>query len=141
MTRFTKFAWFVLLYNLFVILWGAFVRATGSGAGCGSHWTFFNGEVIPQAPVVETLIEFTHRISSGLALLLVLGMVVWAWRIFPKSHPVRFGAGISLLFEITEALVGALLVRFEWVADDVSMGRVVSISVHLLNTFLLVASR
>lgn len=140
LTKFAKYAWGVLGYNLLVILWGAYVRATGSGAGCGSHWPLCNGEVIPRAPGIETLIELTHRLTSGLAFLLVLGMLVWALRAHPKGSNVRLGAWLSMFFIFTEALVGAGLVLFEWVADDVSSGRVVSISVHLVNTFLLLAA-
>jgi heme A synthase len=139
-TRFSIYSWSVLVYNLGVILWGAYVRATGSGAGCGSHWPLCNGEVIPRAPQIETVIEFSHRLSSGIAFVLVLVMFVWAFRAFPKGHPVRLGASMSLLFITTEALVGAGLVLFEWVADDASTGRAVSMAVHLINTFLLLAS-
>jgi heme A synthase len=138
--RFAKYAWGVLVYNLAVILWGAFVRATGAGAGCGNHWPLCNGEVIPRAPQAETLIEFAHRLSSGLALLLVVVSLVWAWRAYPKGHPVRLGVILSMIFMITEALVGAALVLFEWVAYDASLERVFSISIHLVNTFLLLAS-
>ncbi|MFN8454080.1 MAG: COX15/CtaA family protein [Anaerolineae bacterium] len=74
--RFAKYVWTVLAYNLAVILWGAFVRASGSGAGCGSHWPLCNGEVIPRTPQMETLVEFTHRLTSGLALLLVIGLTI-----------------------------------------------------------------
>jgi len=81
-SRFSVYSWGVLAYNIAVILWGAFVRATGSGAGCGAHWPTCNGDIIPRAPQIETIIEFVHRISSGLTLLLVAILVVWAWRIF-----------------------------------------------------------
>ena len=74
MTRLARFAWLVLAWNVVVILWGAFVRATGSGAGCGAHWPLCNGELVPRAPALETMIEFTHRATSGLALLLVLAL-------------------------------------------------------------------
>jgi len=137
--RFAKYAWFVLIFNLGVILWGAYVRATGSGAGCGSHWPLCNGEVIPRSNQIETLVEFTHRLSSGTAFLLVAIMLVWAWRIYPKSHRVRRGAIFSMVFMTTEALVGAGLVLFELVADDTSTARALSISVHLINTFILLA--
>ena len=136
----TKFAWFTLAFNILVILWGAYVRATGSGAGCGSHWPTCNGEVVPRAPAVETVIEFIHRATSGIALLLVLALLVWFWRSFPKGHPARRGAGLSAVFILLEALVGAMLVLNSWVAGDVSVGRVISQGVHLLNTFLLLAS-
>lgn len=140
MNRFAKFCWGVLAYNIAVILWGAYVRATGSGAGCGSHWPTCGGEIIPRPQSVETLIEFAHRASSGLALLAVLGMFVWAFRTYPRRHTVRLGASLSLLFIITEALVGAGLVLFGWVARDTSAARALSMAVHLVNTFLLLAS-
>ncbi|MEX1020027.1 MAG: COX15/CtaA family protein [Litorilinea sp.] len=138
LSRFAIFAWGVLAYNLFVIVWGAFVRATGSGAGCGSHWPLCNGEVIPRAPQIETLIEFSHRITSGLALFAVLGMVIWAWRRYAPGHPVRLGALLSLIFIIIEALVGAGLVLLEYVAHSVSLARAYWMAGHLINTFILV---
>jgi len=140
LNRYAKFAWGVLVYNLLVILWGAYVRATGSGAGCGSHWPLCNGEVIPRTPVLETLIEFGHRLSSGVALILVLMLFIWAFRKYSKGDTVRLGAVLSIIFIITEALVGAGLVLFEWVANDASIGRALSMGVHLVNTFLLLAA-
>jgi heme A synthase len=139
LSRFAKYAWFVLLFNLGVILWGAYVRATGSGAGCGSHWPLCNGVVIPRSQQIETMVEFTHRATSGIAFMLVLGMLVWAWRKFPRRHRIRKVALISMLFMITEALVGAGLVLLELVAENASIGRAFSISIHLINTFLLLA--
>ena len=139
LTRFAKYVWFVLAFNLGVIMWGAYVRATGSGAGCGSHWPLCNGEVIPRSDQIETMVEFTHRLSSGAAFLLVVGMLIWAWRIYPRGHRVCTGAIYSMVFMITEALVGAGLVLFELVADNTSSARALSISVHLVNTFILLA--
>lgn len=139
LSRFAKYAWFVLLFNLGVILWGAYVRATGSGAGCGSHWPLCNGVVIPRSQQIETMVEFTHRATSGIAFMLVLGMLVWAWRKFPRRHRIRKVALISMVFMITEALVGAGLVLLELVAENASIGRAFSISIHLINTFLLLA--
>ncbi|RPI30610.1 MAG: heme A synthase [Chloroflexota bacterium] len=140
LNSFAKFAWFTLAYNLAVILWGAVVRATGSGAGCGSHWPFCNGQVIPLAPRLETLIEFIHRLSSGLSLVLVAALFVWALRRYPRGAPPRLGAALSMVFILSEALVGAGLVLFGWVANDDSASRTVVISIHLVNTFLLLAS-
>jgi len=140
LNRFAKYAWGVLAFNIGVILWGAYVRATGSGAGCGSHWPLCNGEVIPIEPQIETVIEFTHRLTSAAALLLVIGMFVWARRAYPQGRIVRVGASLSLFFIITEALVGAGLVLFQWVALNDSLERVISMAVHLVNTFLLLAA-
>jgi heme A synthase len=138
--NFNSFAWFVLAYNQAVILWGAFVRATGSGAGCGRHWPLCNGEVVPRAPQTETIIEFTHRLTSGIAFLLVLAMLIWARRLFPSKHRVRQAAGWAMVFMISESLVGAGLVLFECVGGNISVARVIVMSVHLLNTHALLAA-
>lgn len=140
MHRFARYAWFVLAYNLAVILWGAMVRATGSGSGCGSHWPLCNGEVVPRAPAIATLIEFSHRLTSGIALLLVLGLVVAAIRSFSKPHAARFWAWASFAFILGEAAVGAGLVLFELVADDKSVARALFMGSHLINTFLLLGA-
>jgi heme A synthase len=140
LSRFAKFAWSVLAFNLLVILWGAYVRASGSGAGCGGHWPLCNGEVIPRTPTIATLIEYSHRLTSGLALVLVAVALLWAFRAYPAAHPVRRGAALSMFFMLTEALVGAGLVLLQYVADNQSLGRAVWISGHLINTFLLVAA-
>ncbi|GIV05590.1 MAG: cytochrome oxidase assembly protein [Fimbriimonadales bacterium] len=137
MTRFAKFAWFVLGLNVLVILGGAFVRATGFGAGCGSHWPTCNGQIIPLSGSLDTFVEFGHRLTSGLAFLLMVGMLVWAFRAYPRKHIVRFGALMSMVFMMVEALIGAGLVLFERVATDVSYARAVWMAAHLLNTFIL----
>lgn len=135
-----RFAWLVLGFNLVVILWGAYVRASGSGAGCGSHWPLCNGVVVPRAPTTATLIELTHRVTSGLALLLVVGLFAWARLARPAGHPARTGAGFALGFMIGEALLGAGLVLLALVATDASVRRVIALALHLFNTFLLVGS-
>lgn len=140
MKRFATLAWGILAYNLLVILWGAVVRATGSGAGCGSHWPLCQGEFVPRSPQVETLIEFSHRISSGLALISVVLLLVWAVRTLPTGHFARKGAWASMLFMISEALLGAALVLFEYVAFDQSVARAYWMAAHLVNTFLLLAA-
>ena len=134
-----SFAWLLTGYTVVVILWGAFVRATSSGAGCGSHWPLCNGEVIPHSPGVETLIELAHRLSSGLLGILVLALVIGAFRAYPRGHRVRKGAMWTLFFIVTESLLGAGLVTFEWVAANDSEERVYVMAFHLVNTFLLLA--
>ena len=136
---FARYAWGVLAINLGVILWGAFVRATGSGAGCGSHWPLCNGQVIPREPAVETLIELSHRLTSGLALLAVIALLIWARRAFPKGHGARWAAGWSMAFMVVEALVGAGLVLLEYTASNVSVARAYWMAGHLVNTFILLA--
>ena len=136
--RFARYAWGVLAYNLVVILWGAYVRASGSGAGCGSHWPLCNGTVVPRGPAAETMIELTHRATSGVALIAVVVLFVWARRSFSRGHVVRLGAALSLVFILVEAALGAGLVLFELVADDDSNFRAFSMIAHLTNTFILI---
>jgi cytochrome c oxidase assembly protein subunit 15 len=138
--RFPAFAWGVLIYNLAVILWGALVRATGSGAGCGGHWPLCNGQALPVIAQAATRIEFTHRMMSGVALIAVVALFIQAWRGFAKGHPARRWATWSLVLILTEALLGAALVLFGYVSKDQSSGRVVSLSLHLINTFALLAA-
>jgi cytochrome c oxidase assembly protein subunit 15 len=140
MRAFARFAWAVLVWNLAVVAWGAFVRATGSGAGCGQHWPLCNGVVLPRAPALATAIELTHRITSGISILLVVALVAWALRAFPRRHAARRAAIAAGILIVTEALVGAGLVLFGWVASDASLARGWVVAIHLVNTFLLLAA-
>lgn len=140
MTRFARASWTVVVYTVLTILWGAYVRATGSGAGCGRHWPLCNGEVVPQSPGTAMLIEFSHRITAGLSIVFVVALCVWAFRAHENGHPVRKAALASVAFGLGEAFVGALLVLYELVAHDQSMRRGVSSALHLVNTFFLVGS-
>jgi len=140
LNSYARFVWGVLVYNLGVVAWGAFVRATGSGAGCGDHWPKCDGEVIPRLESTEQVIEFTHRVTSGLALLAVVAMLVWAFRAYPKGHVVRAGAVLSMVLMVVEALLGAGLVLFQLVAENASWYRAFSMVAHLVNTFFLLGA-
>lgn len=137
LSRFAKFASFVVAYNVLVIIWGALVRASKSGDGCGSHYPLCNGEVIPLNPTLKTIIEFSHRATSGLALLFVLALVIWAFVAFKRKNPIRFYAALSLVMILFEAAIGAFLVKFEFVAGNVSVNRAVIMSLHLVSTLIL----
>jgi heme A synthase len=138
--RFATYAWFVLAFTVLVVLWGAFVRASGSGAGCGNHWPLCNGVVVPRAARVETLIEFSHRMTSGLSMLFVLGLIIWGFRLYGRGQAIRWGLVGAGVFILMEALIGAGLVLFGLTADNDSRARAISMALHLINTFLLMAS-
>ncbi|HWL86565.1 MAG TPA: COX15/CtaA family protein [Polyangiaceae bacterium] len=140
MPRFAKLAWALLAYNLLVIAWGAYVRASGSGAGCGAHWPLCNGEILPRTPGVEMLVELSHRISSGMSLVFGLALAIYAQRTYPRGAQVRRGAWTAFGLVCAEALIGAALVLFELVAHDQSMKRALSMALHLTNTFFLLAA-
>lgn len=140
LTRFATFAWGVLAYALVVILWGVVVRATGSGAGCGSHWPDCNGQILPALDELKTLIEFSHRLTSMAFGLLAIALVVGAHRVHPQGSPVRGAAWAGLLLTLVEGGIGRQLVVLELVADNASTARAAWMAGHLLNTFLLVAA-
>lgn len=135
-----RYAWFVVAYNILVILWGALVRATGSGAGCGNHWPLCNGQVVPLSPRVDTVIEFTHRCMTGGATFFVLGLLIWTFRTTVKGQAARAAAVASTVLLVNEAFLGALLVKLGYVTGNQSVGRVVVLSIHLSNTLFLLAA-
>ena len=142
LSAFAKYAWFALAYNLLVILWGVFLRASKSGDGCGQHWLTCQGEVIPSAPQLKTIIEYSHRIMSaldGLVMLVLLVWAIWIWyreRTVSSRSVMRFAIG-SFVFIITEALVGAGLVLTGNTAETLTASRPFWMAGHLINTFIL----
>jgi len=139
MKKFKTLLGFNACLTMFVIVWGAFVRATGSGAGCGSHWPLCNGEVIPVDPSLERIIEFTHRTTSGLLLITVLIMYFMSRSLFKTFRPdINTTTGQVTVFLILEALIGAILVIFGLVEYNDTVARAFMMGIHLINTFMLI---
>jgi cytochrome c oxidase assembly protein subunit 15 len=138
--RLAGYAWGVVAYNVLVILWGAVVRATGSGAGCGDNWPLCNGDFFPHHPRIATVIEFTHRSMTGVATFLVIGLVVWTFYATQRGHRARRAAVASVILLFTEALLGAVLVLGKFVGNNISTARVVMQSIHFTNTLLFLGS-
>jgi cytochrome c oxidase assembly protein subunit 15 len=135
-----RFAWAVLIYFVAVILWGTLVRATGSGAGCGDHWPLCNGTVMQHSPRVDTMIEFTHRITSGLSFFSAVGLLVWTFAGTTRGHLARAGSVWAVAFTLIEAILGALLVKLGLTAQSQSPLRAPYLALHLTNTLLLLAA-
>ncbi|GAA5514539.1 heme A synthase [Deinococcus carri] len=135
-----RLAWAALVYNVLVILWGAVVRLTGAGAGCGDHWPLCNGVVVPQSPQLHTVIEFSHRLTSGASGLLALGLIALAFRTAPRGHPARLGAVLTFVLILAEGLVGGAQVLLGLTADSTDPARGFVQGVHLANTFLLLGA-
>src|SRR6187551_827543 len=138
--RFARFARALLGYTLGVILFGAGVRITDSGAGCGQHWPTCNGEVLHLPKSLATLIELTHRLTSGVSMLAVLALLIGAFRLYPRGHVVRASAAFSFVMIVIEALLGMLIVLMRWVVHDASFGRIFALPLHLISTALLTAA-
>ena len=135
-----RFAWAVLAYFIAVILWGTLVRATGSGAGCGDHWPLCNGTVMQHSARVDTMIEFTHRITSGISFFSAVGLLVWTWIGTTRGHLARSAAAAAVAFTLVEAILGALLVKLGLTAQSTSPLRAPYLALHLTNTLLLLAA-
>ena len=139
---FTKATLFLLGYTFFIVLWGAWVRISHSGDGCGKSWPLCHGEILPKALGTSSAIsiEFFHRFTSGLYGILILGLFIWALRLFPSGHGARKGALLCVIFTLTEALIGAFLVLKGLVVENATPLRALSMGLHLINTFFLTGS-
>ncbi len=135
-----RFAWAVLAYFVVVILWGALVRATGSGAGCGDHWPLCNGTVMQHSPRVDTIIEFTHRLTSGISFFSAVGLMIWTFAGTIRGHLARAASVAAVAFTLIEAILGALLVKLGLTAQSQSPLRAPYLALHLTNTLLLLAA-
>jgi len=140
MSQVARFAWTALYWNVAVVLWGAYVRATGSGVGCGNRWPLCDGDVVGANASGQIIVEFTHRIANVASLLVVTGLVVWCWRVTKKGHWARYSAVLATVFLANEALLGAALVRLKHVGNDQSVGRILFLCLHFGNTLLLLAT-
>src|SRR5229473_2556802 len=140
MPQVARFAWTVLYWNVAVVLWGAYVRATGSGAGCGNRWPLCDGDVIGASAKAQTIVEFMHRITSVISLLMVTGLVVWCWRVTKKGDWARYSTVLAAALLANEALLGAALVLLKHVGNDQSVGRILFLCLHFGNTLLLLAT-
>lgn len=135
-----RFSWGVLAYFIAVILWGAVTRATGAGDGCGNHWPLCNGTVMQHSPSMDTLIEFTHRITSGISFFSVVGLMIWTFRATVRGHLARATSVASVVFTLIEAVLGALLVKLGLTAQSHSPLRAPYLALHFANTLLLIAA-
>ncbi|RRA47359.1 COX15/CtaA family protein [Acidipila sp. EB88] len=135
-----RYSWAVVAYNVLVILWGAVVRATGSGNGCGEHWPLCGGTMVQHWKTVASMIEYAHRATSGIAVIALVGLVAWCWRSAPRRHIARVFAATAAVLTFNEALLGALLVLLGHTGTDQSPMRAFWLSLHLANTLLLLAA-
>jgi cytochrome c oxidase assembly protein subunit 15 len=135
-----RFSWGVLAYFIAVILWGTLVRATGAGAGCGNHWPLCNGTVLQHSASINTLIEFTHRITSGISFFAAVGLLFWTFAGTVRGHLARAASVTAVVFTLIEAILGAFLVKLGLTAQNQSPLRAPYLALHLTNTLLLLAA-
>jgi cytochrome c oxidase assembly protein subunit 15 len=137
LNRLRPLLFLTVIYTLLVILWGAWVRISHSGDGCGDTWPLCHGQLIPMAERGKTWVEYAHRVMSGLYGILVILIYIWCRKLFPAGHRARKYAFWFLFFCIVEALLGANLVLFKLVGTDDSFFRALVIGIHQINSLLL----
>lgn len=137
---FQKYSAFLIGYCVVTILWGAFVRISGSGNGCGEHWPYCQGTLIPSDPSMKTWIEFFHRIKSGLFGILIGMQTAVAFYLYPAGHSLRKLTTAAIIITFIEALLGALLVIGGYVDADTSISRIAVMTLHLVNTLILLGT-
>ena len=127
-----------LVTSILSILAGAIVRATGSGDGCGASWPTCNGKVLPSLNTTSEIIEFSHRSISGILLIITLLLFI---KSKDQGTPSLHKRIINYLtfFVLLEALIGAVIVIYEWVGLNSSLPRIIAVPLHLVNTFALLA--
>ena len=140
MNLFKKYLIFLWFYSILVVVWGAWVRISNSGDGCGESWPLCNNLILPDTSNVHTLIEFIHRVSTGTYGVLILVLVLWAFKIFKPKHPVRKITVFVLSLTILEALIGAMLVMFGLVGENTGFSRLTVMSLHQVVSVLLTGS-
>lgn len=98
---------------LFVLIGGALVTKTGSGLGCGRSWPLCEGQLIPKNITPELLIEFSHRLVTGVAIIFVGLLSFIAWRHYQHVRETKFLVVMTIVFFILQSLLGAGAVLFE----------------------------
>ena len=120
-----------------LIVFGAVVRISGSGMGCGDHWPRCFGRWFPPLDQPTVVIEWTHRLIAAITVAMVALLVVVALR--KRGEPgvsgprgVLRAALLAAALVILQALLGMITVR---------MGNTAWATVaHLLNGALLLAA-
>lgn len=140
LSRFAKFTWFLLVYNLMVVAWGVYVRASQSGDGCGSRWPLCDGDSTPLMGDIGRMVELSHRVSTSISGVLAVILFFWACRAFAPGSPVRKGATLVLALTIFEGLIGMILVKFRLVTDNASAARAAAMAVHVISTYFLMGA-
>ena len=129
-----KLSLYGLVVSVFSIIAGAIVRATGSGDGCGASWPTCNGEIIPELDTPSELIEFSHRSVSGVLLIITLIIFVKSFKDEVPTLQKKIIWSLTF-FVLLEALIGAVIVIYEWVGMNSSAPRIIAVPLHLVNTF------
>ena len=98
------------------VVFGAIVRITGSGLGCGDNWPDCYGSLAPVHNAPTLLVEISHRYGAATLSLAIVAVAVAAW--LKRREPGVSGPGgvlrpslLAILLVIVAALFGAVTVK------------------------------
>jgi cytochrome c oxidase assembly protein subunit 15 len=98
------------------VVFGAIVRITGSGLGCGDHWPDCFGSFTPAHSGSTLLVEISHRYGAAALSLAIAALVVVA--LLKRNEPGVSGRGgvlrpslLAILLVVVAALFGAVTVK------------------------------
>ena len=135
---FKQYSLLVILFTLITIFWGLWVRLSLSGDACGDSWPLCNQKILPEN--TSALIEWIHRGTSGLCVILILILMILALKIYPKNHIVRKFSIAGFVLICLEAFIGAFLVLSGFVGLNTEEVRVWVLAFHLINSLLLMGA-
>ncbi len=126
------------------IVFGAIVRITGSGMGCGDHWPKCNGAWLPPHDRIDLIIEISHRYIALALSVVILALLIAA---FNRRHEAGVGGSggvlrpvlTSAVLVVIAALLGAVTVKME--LDPFIVAAHLSIAMSLLATLAVVLAR
>lgn len=101
------FSGFVTLGMMLVLIMGGTVTKTDSGDGCGTDWPLCHGKLIPTNPSVETMIEYSHRVVSGIEGLLIIALAIWTFIAVKHRVDVKIFAFLAFIFMLIQSIIGA----------------------------------
>jgi heme a synthase len=126
------------------IVFGAIVRITGSGLGCGNHWPKCAGQWFPPANRIDLIIEITHRyIALGLTIVVIALLVASLMKRHESgvsgTGGVLRAAILAAALVITAALLGAITVKMA--LNPFVIATHLTIAISLLATLAVAAGR
>jgi heme A synthase len=111
-----KLGYLALLIGFAQVVFGAIVRITGSGLGCGDHWPDCYGSFTPVQRAPTLLVEISHRYGAAALSLAIIALVSAAW--LKRREPGVSGPGgalrpalLAILLVVIAAFFGAVTVK------------------------------
>jgi len=139
-----RLGYLALVLGFAQIVFGAIVRITGSGLGCGNHWPDCFGSFTPTPDSPNLLVEISHRYGAAALSLAIVALAIAAWR--NRRQPGLDGRGdvlrpslLAVVLVVVAAIFGAVTVKME--LNPVVVATHLAIAMSLLAVLVVVVIR